>query len=94
MKKPSEWDEVLTESETEDAEMYLEFYSELEEDYSDAELAAEESLEEYTLEEIFDLNEIEDTEVLALLYQGGIIGLPTMVEDEEVEDVPDEEEDL
>lgn len=77
---------------TEDADMYLE-YADDGLPYSEAELAAEDALSEYDLSEILEMNEIDDSEVLALLYRSGDVGLPQIVnEDEDDESVPDTED--
>lgn len=71
---------------TTDAEMYLE-YADDGLPYSEAELAAEDALSEYDLAEILEMNEIDDSEVLALLFRSGDVGLPMTVDDD-----PDDED--
>lgn len=47
--------------------------------------------EQYGFDDILDMNEISDSDALALLYQGGFIGLPEVLEYDTDEDLPAEE---
>ncbi len=51
------------------------------------------SLEEYTLDELLMENEMEESEVVAILYELGYIGLPEFIADDNEEIQDREEED-
>lgn len=84
-------EDIYDVSEVEEADMYLEFAPDEQIDYGECETRAVEALAEYTLEEILQLNEIEEEEVLALLFYSGDLGLPVQVDSEEEQDTPPEE---
>ncbi len=78
-------------TETEEADIVLEFSDEEGDDYAESLVKASNALGFFDFEEILDLNDMPVTEATALLYEAGYIGLPTEIEDEEVPDNDDQE---
>lgn len=93
MAKKNQWElsDVLVLPEE---EIYLEFVDD--QDLPPAGFVAKrvsEVLEQYTLDEVFDQNGIDEQEALEILYENGFLGLPQVLNDEALEDIQEEEED-
>jgi len=74
------------EDEFEELSLILEYVDDDTIDTKAVALAVENTLSQFTFDELLDINELDEAEVLAYLWETGYIGLPRVVEDEEVED--------
>jgi hypothetical protein len=89
-------EDILDNGDTEEEDIVLSFIDDVDfTDYGFAEKAVDESLSQYSPEEIIDFNEMDDREILTNLFYNGVIGLPITLEDEEAQeeqDLPDQED--
>lgn len=82
---------------TEEEDVVIDFIDDIDgpSDYSEAEKRASNALGEYSFEEVLSYNDMDDLEALTLLFVGGYVGLPAVIEedlDEESESVSPEED--
>jgi hypothetical protein len=77
-----------------DDEIVLEYVDDLEYDldFADLEKIVYDRLEEYSIEELLDFNDMEPAEAMTHLFSRGLIGLPTSIDEdsEEIQDIPEE----
>lgn len=79
-----------------ETELFLDFMDELDvSDPIEVRSRVRAVLEQYTLDEILEENDLEYEEVVGLLYETGYLGLPTIIEededDEEVQNLSEED---
>jgi hypothetical protein len=91
--EPDDFEFVDPDFDFEDVDVFLDFIDP-DQDIPPAliQRRVEESLEEYTLGEILDENEKTEADALEFMYELGFIGLPEVLEYEEVEDREETEE--